>query len=140
MWLVNENRGQFLGLIDRRNALATEVGMRAGADIYVIELQKGLPPHMYRLLIFAEEDEIRDLKSPDWIVSEELPEKTLDPRLHEISQSTMIHGQCGALNPNSPCMVDVNCPKRYSKQFEKQQLRTLMVILHIGLVTMQTIF
>ncbi|GFS36003.1 ATP-dependent DNA helicase [Trichonephila inaurata madagascariensis] len=92
------------------------------------------------LLIFAEEDKIKDPKSIDRIVSEELPDQTLDTRLHEISQSIIIRGQCSELNPNCPCMVDAYCPKRYSKQLEKQQPRTLMVILCIGIVTMQTLF
>ncbi|GFV08865.1 helitron_like_N domain-containing protein [Trichonephila clavipes] len=86
-------------------------------DIHVIEFQKRGPPHMHILLILTEEDKIRDPDSIDLIVSAELPDKTLDPKLHEIVKSRMIHGPCGVLNPNSPCIVDGVCLKGYPKQF-----------------------
>ncbi|XP_054706695.1 uncharacterized protein LOC129216505 [Uloborus diversus] len=90
---------------------------RIVADIHVIEFQKRGLPHMHLLLILAEEDKIRDPETIDLIVSAELPDETLDPRLHEIVKSTMIHGPCGALNPNSPCITDGVCTKGYPKSF-----------------------
>ncbi|GFV93153.1 ATP-dependent DNA helicase [Trichonephila clavipes] len=72
---------------------------------------------MHLLLILAEEDKIRDPEIIDLIVSAELPDKTVDPKLHEIVKSTMIHGPCGVFNPNAPCIVDGVCKMRYPKQF-----------------------
>ena len=34
---------------------------------------------------------------------------------HEIAIENMIHGPCGTFNPNSPCMADVKCSKRYPR-------------------------
>ncbi|GBN27558.1 hypothetical protein AVEN_167654-1, partial [Araneus ventricosus] len=92
---------------------------RIVADIHVIEFQKRGLPHMHLLLVLAEEDKIRDPESIDRIVSAELPNETLDSRLHEIVKATMIHGPCGVLNPNSPCMADGVCTKGYPKQFRE---------------------
>ncbi|GFV82385.1 ATP-dependent DNA helicase [Trichonephila clavipes] len=72
---------------------------------------------MHLLLILAEEDKIQDPEIIDLIESAELPDKTVDPKLHEIVKSSMIHGHCGVLNPNAPCIVDGVCPKGYPKQF-----------------------
>ncbi|GFV21567.1 helitron_like_N domain-containing protein [Trichonephila clavipes] len=88
---------------------------RIVADIHVIEFQKRGLPHMHLLLILAEEDKIRDPEIIHLIVSAELPDKTVDSKLHEIVKSTMIHGPCGVLNPNAPCIVDGVCTKGYPK-------------------------
>ncbi|GBN06833.1 hypothetical protein AVEN_115960-1 [Araneus ventricosus] len=90
---------------------------RIVADIHVIEFQKRGLPHMHLLLILADEDKIRDPESIDRIVSAELPDETLDSRLHEIDKVRMIHVPCGVLNPYSPCMADGICTKGYPKQF-----------------------
>ena len=40
-------------------------------------------------------------------------------RLQQIILTNMVHGPCGKINPNSPCMVDGKCSKGYPKPFCK---------------------
>lgn len=44
-----------------------------------------------------------------------IPDIHSDPDLFEVTTKNMIHGQCGSLNPNLPCMPDGKCTKRYPK-------------------------
>ena len=53
----------------------------------------------------------------DAIISAELPDKRTDPVLFEIVKSNMVHGPCGVINENSPCMVNGECTKNYSRKF-----------------------
>lgn len=75
-----------------------------------IEWQKRGLPHVHILLWLV------DRISPDMIdkfVCAEIPNPDEDPLLHEIVTANMMHGPCGILNRNSPCMKDGACSKRY---------------------------
>lgn len=84
--------------------------------IYSVEWQKRGLPHIHILLWLDEK--IRS-ESIDNIICAEIPDPKVDPALHEIVTSTMIHGPCGAFNRNSPCMVDGKCSKKYPRTFLK---------------------
>ncbi|GFY37561.1 helitron_like_N domain-containing protein [Trichonephila inaurata madagascariensis] len=92
----------YLGLADHVNALATEAGMRAGVTFILPSSFIGSS---------------RAMQQRTFRMSSELPDKTEDPKLHEIVKSTMIHGPCGVLNPNAPCIVDGVCTRGYPEQF-----------------------
>ena len=53
----------------------------------------------------------------DDIVCAEIPDPVLDPQLHQIVTSNMVHGPCGGFNPASPCMEHGQCSKKYPKPF-----------------------
>ncbi|XP_017484852.1 PREDICTED: uncharacterized protein LOC108373467, partial [Rhagoletis zephyria] len=50
------------------------------------------------------------------VISAELPNQAEDPILFEINKKNMIHGPCGTFNPNSPCMQNGKCTKRYPRE------------------------
>ena len=68
------------------------------ASLYSVEWQKcGLPhAHLLVWLIPEHKDHID-------VVCAETPDPALDPELHQIVMSKMVHGPCGSINPLSPC-------------------------------------
>lgn len=87
------------------------------AHVYVIEFQKRGLPHCHMLLILENDSKFRDPIDIDRCVCAELPSAAEFPRLHEIVVRNMIHGPCGTTNPNSPCMREGKCTKKYPKEF-----------------------
>ena len=49
-------------------------------------------------------------------ISAEIPNQLEDMELHELVLKNMIHGPCGLLNINSPCMNDKMCSKNSPRQ------------------------
>ena len=49
----------------------------------------------------------------DKFVCAEITNPDVDTLLYEIVKANMIHGPCGLLNKNSPCMKENACIKRY---------------------------
>jgi hypothetical protein len=49
----------------------------------------------------------------DQCISAEIPDPRLDPELHALVMTHMVHGRCGIHNPNAPCMKDGVCFKKY---------------------------
>nr|XP_012563387.1 unnamed protein product [Hydra vulgaris] len=53
----------------------------------------------------------------DNLICAEIPDPIVNCELYDIIKTCMIHGLCGILNPNSPCMKDGVCSKKYPKDF-----------------------
>ncbi|GBM53239.1 hypothetical protein AVEN_14253-1 [Araneus ventricosus] len=64
------------------------------------------------------ESKIRTKDGIDKFVSAELPDPCTDLRLFQIVKKCMVHGPCGTININSPCMRDGQCCKSFPKQFK----------------------
>ena len=81
-----------------------------------IEWQKRGLPHCHLLLWLTAEHRITPDKIDD-VICAEIPNPTVDPELHKIVISNMVHGPCGSINPQSSCMQDGYCSKKYPKQY-----------------------
>jgi hypothetical protein len=80
--------------------------------MYSIEWQKRGLPHAHILIWLKEKIHSADI---DKIISAELPNPEEDNTLYQVVIKNMIHGPCGNLSKNSPCMVDGKCSKKYPR-------------------------
>ncbi|CAN1769840.1 hypothetical protein LINPERHAP1_LOCUS11421 [Linum perenne] len=53
-------------------------------------------------------------------VASEIPDVIADPQCYDVVSRLMLHGPCGHLFPNSPCMVTEKCTKHYPKKFNPE--------------------
>lgn len=58
----------------------------------------------------------------DEIISAEIPDVNIDPDGYNAVNKFMIHGPCGKLNLNSPCMMQGKCTKYFPKKFKDQTI------------------
>lgn len=86
--------------------------------IYTVEFQKRGLPHAHILLFLDPNDKPTTVEDIDKIISAELPDPETDPIAYEIVVQSMLHGPCGPLNEQSPCMRDGQCSKYYPKAFQ----------------------
>jgi hypothetical protein len=89
------------------------------AYIYTIEFQKRTLPHAHMVLCLQALDKLRSPEAVDSLISAEFPDEQLQPELYALVKKHMVHGPCGAYNPNSPCMVDGKCSKNFPKPFRE---------------------
>ncbi|KAK9065053.1 hypothetical protein SSX86_016437 [Deinandra increscens subsp. villosa] len=92
------------------------------AYVYVIEFQKRGLPHAHFLIIMCSGDKINNPDHYDRVVCAEIPDKQRHLKMHELVVSHMMHGPCGHLRANSPCMQGDPpvCRFRYPRAFNEQ--------------------
>lgn len=92
---------------------------KAVAHVYTIEFQKRGLPHMHLLLFFDNPHKLFTAEEIDKLISAKWPDPVTEPLLFETVKTRMVHGPCGAANPNAPCMdpETKTCTKHFPKQF-----------------------
>ena len=83
--------------------------------LYSIKWQKRGLPHCHLLWLIAQHRITPD--KIDNILCAEIPNPTVDLELHQIVMSNMVHGPCGSVNLQSPCMQDGLCSKQYLEPY-----------------------
>ncbi|XP_028073775.1 uncharacterized protein LOC114276182 [Camellia sinensis] len=87
------------------------------AHVFTIEFQKRGLPHVHALLFLKGPDKIRTCAQVDKLICAELPDPKDDPTLFETVKCYMVHGPCGARNPQAPYMENGRCTKKYPRAF-----------------------
>nr|XP_047146315.1 uncharacterized protein LOC124819141 [Hydra vulgaris] len=93
------------------------VSSKVVTHVQVIEFQKHGLPHAHILLHLANDDKLETSQDIDNLTCAEIPDPIVNCELYDIIKTCMIHGPCGILNSNSPCMKDGVCSKKYPKDF-----------------------
>jgi hypothetical protein len=88
--------------------------------VYTTEFQKRGLPHIHVLIFLQAPYKIRDAHHVDSMISAKLPDRNVHPILWDAVTHTMLHGPCGADNPNAPCMRDGKCSKYFPKPFNPE--------------------
>ncbi|KAJ0495305.1 putative helitron helicase-like domain-containing protein [Helianthus annuus] len=88
------------------------------AYLYTIEFQKRGLPHCHTLVWVTETNKIRDASDVDSYITAEFLDPNSEPVLYKTITECMIHGPCGLLNPNAPCMHEGKCSKHFPKSFQ----------------------
>lgn len=91
---------------------------RVVAFVYTIEFQKRGLPHMHCLIFLDDNQKLLTPEDIDSCISAEWPDPDTQPKLFDTIKRCMVHGPCGPLNRNAPCMEKSRCTKAYPKAFQ----------------------
>ncbi|KAL2985527.1 hypothetical protein AAZX31_12G156900 [Glycine max] len=83
--------------------------------------KRGLP-YVHLLLFLHPDNKYPSPNEIDQIISAEIPSQEDDPELYTLVQNHMVHGPCGILRPESPCMKEGKCNCFYPKMFQPNTL------------------
>ncbi len=84
---------------------------RTIAGIYVVEFQKHGLSHAHILIFFTEDCKPHTVEDADRMISAELPNSKTNKLAHKTVARCTMHGPCGAVFPNAPCMEEGKCKK-----------------------------
>ncbi|GES80818.1 LOW QUALITY PROTEIN: uncharacterized protein LOC114645498 [Rhizophagus clarus] len=87
------------------------------AYVYVIEFQKRGLPYAHILMILASENKPKTPEVFNKLVYAKIPDRNLQLLLFETVNKNMVHGPCGVVNSQSPCMINGKCSKNYHREF-----------------------
>jgi hypothetical protein len=94
------------------------------AYVYVVEFQKRGLPHAHFLLIMEGRYKLTCPEQYDRLISAELPDKKKYPELYKMVVKHMMHGPCGALNPDCPCTKGrPACKNHYPRPYNAATLQ-----------------
>jgi hypothetical protein len=106
--------------------------------LYTIEFQKRGLPHSHIIFWISNSPSQPTSTFIDSFISAEILDPTIDPLGYCLVAEHMMHGPCGALNPNSPCMKNNRCSKRYPKEFHEETNLDEQGLLHTDEETTDT--
>ncbi|XP_058727581.1 uncharacterized protein LOC131599128 [Vicia villosa] len=95
---------------------------RVLAFIYTIEFQKRGLPHAHILLFLHPQSKYPTPSDIDNIISAEIPDPQLHPRLYNLVKAHMMHGPCGLARPISTCMKNRKCSKFFPKKYNEETI------------------
>lgn len=86
--------------------------------LYTVEFQKRGLPHIHMLIYLEDGSIVKNIDNIDELISAEIPDEFVNPKLYDMVKRHMIHGPCGAQNLNAGCMSDKKeCTKNFPKSF-----------------------
>ncbi|XP_019163439.1 PREDICTED: uncharacterized protein LOC109159782 [Ipomoea nil] len=95
--------------------------------IYTIEFQKRGLPHAHILLFLEKSKEVRQVLTLDNIICAEIPDEKKDAEYYQAVEEFMMHGPCGKVRTNSPCMKERQWQCSYK---ERDRLDNRYVVPH----------
>uniref|UniRef100_A0A453JKG8 ATP-dependent DNA helicase n=1 Tax=Aegilops tauschii subsp. strangulata TaxID=200361 RepID=A0A453JKG8_AEGTS len=108
----------------KNKLLKKDILGKVRAYVYVVEFQKRGLPHAHFLLIMEGRYKLTCPEQYDRLISAELPNKKKYPELYKLVVKHMMHGPCGALNPECPCTKGrPSCKNHYPRPFNAATLQ-----------------
>ena len=87
--------------------------------MYVIKFQKRGLPHCHSLFTLGNASKIRDNVDVDRAICAKIPDPQVDLELYMLVAKHIICSPCGHLNPNSVCMKNGCCSKKFPRPFQQ---------------------